>query len=403
MTKSEAKEAEGIKEAKLPARDCILLPIIGLLTICIVFLVTESVARRMLPVSSTLLANCIVRDDSTTGARAIPNSVCWEKSPESVGEEYRFNSCGHRAGMECGPKQSGAFRIVTTGSSVVMGERVPIEDSFAALLPTELSRLTGRNVELYNEGMGWGFSASSLLRFDDVLNAQPDLILWPLTPSDIEGSTFTPFVADKIGYSRALTLREKGWLRVKAAFSSKSVLAGLTDAFSRTRSIVLIRHFMNESQSQYLKAYLMGPDADVGFLKTEPSEWWQVNLLQFERNAANMEVRANAAGIPFVAAYLPNRAQAAMISMGEWPDGYDPYKLNEQLRSIITRNGGVYLDILPGFRAIPNAEQYYLPMDGHPNAEGHRIIAGLLAKELTSGAVPALRAAPQNLAPAERK
>jgi hypothetical protein len=93
---------------------------------------------------------------------------------------------------------------------------------------------------------------------------------------------------------------------------------------------------------------------------------------------------------------LPNRAQAAMISMGEWPAGYDPYKLDAELRSIVTSHGGIYIDILPDFRAIPNPEQHYLPVDSHPDAGGHAIIAAMLAKELTGGAVPALKVPAQN-------
>lgn len=95
------------------------------------------------------------------------------------------------------------------------------------------------------------------------------------------------------------------------------------------------------------------------------------------------------------AVYVPNRAQAAMISMGKWAAGYDPYKFGEELRAIITRHGGTYIDILPGFRSLPNPGQYYFPVDGHPDARGHAIISGFLAREITSGAVPALKAIAQ--------
>jgi hypothetical protein len=83
-----------------------------------------------------------------------------------------------------------------------------------------------------------------------------------------------------------------------------------------------------------------------------------------------------------------------MISMGQWPKGEDPYKLDNELRAIITCHGGIYLDIAPDFRNIPDPEQGYLTVDGHPNTEGHAIIAGLLARELTSGAIPELRVHP---------
>jgi hypothetical protein len=88
---------------------------------------------------------------------------------------------------------------------------------------------------------------------------------------------------------------------------------------------------------------------------------------------------------------LPERGQAAMISMGEWPTGFDPYKIGSQVKAIIQSHGGTYIDVLHGFRTIPNPELDYLPVDGHINAEGHAILSGLLAKGLTGGAVPALR------------
>ena len=66
-----------------------------------------------------------------------------------------------------------------------MGEGVSDEKTLAALLPAGLTRLTGRKVELYNEGMGYGFARNTALRFNDVLAAQPDMVLWVLTPMDI--------------------------------------------------------------------------------------------------------------------------------------------------------------------------------------------------------------------------
>ena len=78
-----------------------------------------------------------------------------------------------------------------------------------------------------------------------------------------------------------------------------------------------------------------------------------------------------------------------MISRGEWGAEFDPFKLDNELRSIIKSHGGMYIDILPYFRKIPNPEQDHYPVEGHLNASGHALIARLLAKEITS-AVPAL-------------
>jgi hypothetical protein len=52
--------------------------------------------------------------------------------------------------------------------------------------------------------------------------------------------------------------------------------------------------------------------------------------------------------------------------------------------------------VLPAFRSLARAEQYYLPVDGHPTADAHSIFAALLADGLTGGLVPVLNVPAQN-------
>jgi len=181
---------------------------------------------------------------------------------------------------------------------------------------------------------------------------------------------------------------------VNAAFAKGSIAGAVREHFDRTRTALLVRHFLFESQSRYVKSFLMG-GGGTEFLRARPDAEWRGDLMHFDSLAAGMQRQAVAAGVPFVAVLVPNRAQAAMISMGEWPRGDDPYTVGDQLRDIVTSHGGTYIDILPYFRNIPNPERYYFPVDGHPDANGQALIANLLAKELTGGAVPALKAAPQ--------
>jgi hypothetical protein len=93
-----------------------------------------------------------------------------------------------------------------------------------------------------------------------------------------------------------------------------------------------------------------------------------------------------------------------MISlMGDWPGGFDPYKLDNDLRSIVVSHGGTYVDILPGFRAIPNPQLGYYAIDGHPNAAGHATITRLLSEKLVDGAVAGLGVSgPQHVGPEPR-
>ena len=156
-----------------------------------------------------------------------------------------------------------------------------------------------------------------------------------------------------------------------------------------------LQHYLFESQSEYLKIYLESGQQS-GFLKAQPDPDWQYRLHLFDGYAAEIEGRANAAGVPIIVVLVPNRAQAAMISMHQWPAGYNPYKLGDELNAIVTSHGGTYIDILHDFSSVPNPERYYYSLDNHPDVTGNAIIARFLSKELTTGSVPALRGAGQS-------
>jgi hypothetical protein len=382
---------EAKRKVRPPKRDWILLPLISLLTVCLLAGSTELLARWLFPEMATEGEDCMIFTDPVSGARGIPNSVCWEKIPEGELTEYQFNRCGHRAGMECGPKPPGTFRIVMIGTSFAIGMRVPREQTFAALLPVELSRRTGLKVQLYNEAIPFKLPDTIAAHFDEALEAKPDMILWALNSSDIHTQSqvaVLPAPASVRNLSLLMRLRS----HLKTIFAAKSFAASVTAAFSSTRSATMLSHFLYESRSQYVKSTLMEDDDKVGYLKTEQSEGWQKRLSEFDRDAARIEAQAKAAGVPLVVVLLPNRAQAAMISMGQWPPGIDPYKLDEQMRSIITSHGGTYIDMLTDVRTIPDPQLGYFPVEGHPNGRGHGMFTALLASELTSGAVPALKA-----------
>jgi hypothetical protein len=387
MTASNSGNLENLKEQKLPLRDWFLLPLLSLLTVLLILGSTELIARRAFYRSPANVYDCMVMNDLSTGPRAIPNCVCREKIPETQWTEYRFNGCGHRTAMECGSRHPGAYRIVMAGSSFAVGARVQEDKTVAELLPVELTRLTGRKVELYNAAIYRVRPVTIAQRFDEVVAAKPDVILWVIAPLDIKET------ADVLpGGVRAA--EPKGFLakvvnRVKILFAAKSGPNPIRDIWDRSQTALVLRHYLYESQSQYVNSFLMGDD-NAGYLKDAQPPDWKRHEQDFDRSAAVIEERATAAGVPLVAVLVPGRAQAAMISMGQWPAGYNPYKLGDELRTIITNHGGTYVDILPDFRAIPNPERFYLPVDGHPNAEGHAMITDILARELTRGAIPAL-------------
>jgi len=381
------------EQRSLRTLDWLVLPLLSIGTICLLLACSDLLARWMFADRYGSGEDCIVFTDPSTGTRGIPHCSCKEKIYEGEVTDYWFNNCGYRTAIECGPRQSGTYRIVMVGTSMVMGMRVPREETFAALLPTELSAQTGKSVELYNEGMPWRPPHTVATHFNEVLAAKPDLILWAVTPADISEPVLPQIHPEP---PQALSTNA----------NAKRILRDLVDRAESeisARTFLMLRHFLYQSQSLTVSSFLArkpdepfmkrihGPE----FLKTSPGQEWQSHLAEIDNDAATFAAQARAAGVPLVTVLVPIRAQAAMISMGKWPAGYDPYKLDYELRKIVQSHGGIYISILPYYRSIANPEQGYYPVDGHPNPEGHALIASLLARELTSGALPALKAKSQ--------
>jgi hypothetical protein len=390
MTHSNAGEVANPKRPKLPRRDWLLLPLLSLVTIFLIAISSEGIARHAFPGPQLWFNNCFISNNPSTGLLAIPNAVCSEEGLETKLVEHRFNGCGHRTDLPCGPKPPGVFRIVMLGSSFSMGYRVPDDEAFATLLPRDLSKETGQNIELYNESMMYETSHIVPLRFNEALQVKPDLILWVLTYWDIEYEAPLPPPPEI----------QKPFLpelaaRLKAAVKERSIhgvlyafLDLIHDRLSSTRTAFMLSHFLGESQSLYLKSFLNEPGP--GYLRPTPDAEWVGHLKDFDREVAEVETQSKGAGVPLIITLAPYRGQAAMISMNEWPVGYDPYMLDRELHSIVASHGGTYLDMLPDFRNIPNPERYYFPMDGHLKPDGNALFARLLTKELTSGAIPPL-------------
>ena len=410
MTQLSASPSEVAIEPRTRGRDWILLPAICLLTAGLILISAEVLSRRFFPVHQIGFQNCFATNDPTGNAPVKPNGVCWEQMAESrVQAEYRFNSRGHRAGTELMPKQPGTYRIVLIGSSLTQGLFIPREKTFAALLPTQLSLETGRKIEVYNEASGGKFrggpfpTKASAEHFGEVLAAQPDLILWVLTPTDLinampsepEESSAANSNTESSGAASATGNAQD---KFGAILARVNVGGRLKNRWEQTRTSIVLKHLLlaNESKEEYIQSYLKNED-EAGFLKYNLDARWRSRIENFDAEIAEIARLAKSARVPLAAVYVPNRAQAAMISMSDRPSGYDPYRLEEELRRSVVSDGGTFVDILPYYRSAPDPEQHYFPIDGHPDADGHEMISRFLAKELTNGAVPALKASAQPL------
>jgi hypothetical protein len=372
--------------ANASRREWLVLPLIGVLTLIAIAIPLELVARMLFTESPPESRPCLVMNDPSTGVRGVPNSVCKVKTYESKWVEFKYNSCGHRAAMDCGPKPPGMYRIVMMGSSYAEGYTVSYEQSFGALLPRLLSRDTGHGIELYNEGMAWGSPHSVALRFDEVMAAQPDLILWPMTPWDIDNVGVTvPPVGEN---APPKTTNGTGRQRIMAELTRKRDFAAFLSRSSR--AFFMIQHLLYESESIYLSHSISDTDRYTPSLQDVPGAEWQDKLREYGSYVAQMTARAEASGVPLVVVALPRHAQAVMIAADAAPSGLNLFAFGDQLQRIVEKNGGIYVDVLREFRNVPNVNSAFYPVDQHLTVAGQALAANIIAKGLISGKIPAL-------------
>jgi hypothetical protein len=389
-------ETVAAQPAPLPRRDRFLLPLIAAATIFLICVTSEIVARRAFPASPENPLDCMVLNDPATGIRAQPNTVCHGQQPETPLVEYRFNSCGDRTAQQCGPKPASTYRIVIIGSSFAEGFLVPREQSFAALLPVQLSQRLGRKIEVYNTAVQQHSTRSISLQMDQIFALQPDLILWPITSWDFANADFTTFARGtrppddlpSIAASIASSFHKEGFgpaLGVAIALSIEFV--------KNNRTQFMLRHLLYLSETQYDRSAKSNPE-EVTYLRVNLAPDSLRRLQQFSQISAEIEKKAQAAHVPLVVTLLPLRLQASMIALNAGPPEFDPYQPSRLARTVVESNGATFLDILPAFHRVPSTSRYYYPVDGHPNAQGHALLANLLTNALTSGALPALTALP---------
>jgi hypothetical protein len=340
------------------------------MTIAILGRGAKLIADREVVRSKQVVGMCIQQTGS--GPRhGVPNSVCVEKNSSSQLVEYRFNSCGDRTPLDCGPKPAGVYRIVLIGSSIPMGWGVSESDSLVERLVTDLSQSTHRRVEVYNSAMeGSGGSPSTLAnRMSRTMALQPDLILWVMSSWDID--------PDKI------RVQEKpsqgglpGWQVPDRILAKFKIRSWLTEVLFRSESVYMSAYIRNIQEGAQLPA--------------DSSNDEDARMRSFSLDAGTIVERAKAAGVPVVATFLPNRGEAALISVSPRPAAVDPVRLNNELGTIMASKGATYVDILPDLQRTPNLDGIYDQLGFHLNAEGHAVLTQILTKSLTDGTVPAL-------------
>ena len=404
MTLSPIPGVDPMPKNKLPRRDWVVMPLLTLLTFGAAYWALEAIAKGNFSEPTSGRSRCSAYLDPWIGISRPADCTYVEVSSEGVSTRYHLNKEGYREEANLSPKTPGMLRIVMVGTSFGIGGGSPKNQTIADLLPQELSAKLGRPVELYNESIAGfpGLPQNLDRRFQDVLAAQPDIILWQMTRWDIKADDLTaPEDENTGGRPAAVAQQSKGpslagshglhRMLSSAPMLFKDVGQSARSLYTGSRVASLFATLLNQSQSQYIASSLHGSDAAVGYLNVNKSPFWSGRYMRFDAQLASVAARARAAHVPVVLTVLPTRVQVAMVSGGEWPASYDPYKLASEVGGIADAHQVYFVDVLPGFRNVLNAENGYRVGDGHPNASGNRMLASLLAEQLTRDALPAMQ------------
>jgi hypothetical protein len=357
------------KQSAVSKLDWIALPLIALITLVFIVVGTRLIISVRHLHSISTIQKCIV--PSATGLRALPDSVCHLTNPDGQDVEYRFNSCGDRTPLDCDKKPEGIYRIVLIGSSVAMGSDIDESDSLAERLTSDLSNATHRRVQVYNSAMlGSGGSPSNLAgRMSRVIALKPDLILWVLASYDVN-------IRKMRDHDREF--REGPRTRHT-----------LDDFADDSKVAEFLRGLLYRSQSVYLGAYIRNI-RDTARLPENSRSEEDGRMRLFGSYVKAIVDQARDAGVPVVAAFLPNRAEADLLSMRPAPVGIDSERRNNEVRSILVGNGATYVDVLPDLEKTPNLDGLYDQLGYHLTAQGHAALTEIIARALTGGLVPAL-------------
>jgi len=283
------------------------------------------------------------------------------------------------------------------------------EDIFTAVL----ERKPGRTSEMINMGVsGFGTDQEYLLWKQKGRRWSPDEVLLLLTlntdlwdnMTDRMGEYPKPrFVLSPRGKlvltNVPVPRREGGWSQPAQSAAGRPRSWVQTIASHSAVANIMLNVGMKSTQ---VRAYL----ESHGLVRPREPGYWYERPLYFTELDAELELswrtlfgilsllktdverqgaRLTVVIIPSIVQVYPEVWERLIVAKSMWPDrGLDPDMPNRRIMQWSGKHGIRVIDLLPGFRDAgrKNPNLYY-PVNLHWTADGHRVAADILAKELS--------------------
>jgi hypothetical protein len=363
--------------AHLSKRDLFLLPLLSLLTVLVLFGMSEAVTRFLWP---TEYSHACIVPDPVEGYRFKPNCSVRGKIAEGPWITYHYNECGYRSESSCSAKPPGTIRIAILGSSMSQALHVSYDDAFFSRAAVSLGRFCDRRIDVQNLGVPGSSPAYADRHVQEALALNPDVVLYLVVPYDLNQQLLPKGMSEPAGLALAASSA--------AIQPAVSPLNRFEHLVIQSRTLLVAQHFLFENRETFISAYLMyGDKAD--YLRQPFTPAWQRRLADLDVTIGDIADRLHHAGVPLLILAVPSRAQAALLSSPQLPSHVDPFAFGRAIQTIASRHGAGYVDLMGPISRIPNAENLYFPVDGHVTPEGHKVIAQALSRKLQDGSVPA--------------
>jgi hypothetical protein len=253
------------------------------------------------------------------------------------------------------------------GSSAAFGLDVPYDQHFAIRAAPQLAEVFGHPVEFQNlGGIGRDWSKNEMT-LDEMLSLNPDAVFFVVMPFDLARmDRLESELPPGSGPVSSVNLKVGTWTKVRHLLAN-------------SRFIYMVQHFLLADESFLLRAVQnYGDPLDVSRQPTPPLAEKRFALL--DTLVGKMVDRARAAHVPCFMIAIPNRVETAMIRSNAQIPHMDPYIFPLRMQAIAQKHGMGYIDLLPGLKNAPNAEELYYRVDGHPTGSFHELLTHILVE-----------------------
>ena len=302
--------------------------------------------------------------DTANLFRKLPTAVGWSGQPNTrgmhAGVPVAFNGFGLRDAQRPAQPSAGTVRVLALGDSVTFGMGVAQDKTFPAQTEALLNaRSQGAAVEVLNMGIPGYNTLHELALLREVgFGLRPDVVVLGYLYNDVE-----------------LSSGQKVDVKVEAQPSAARRIKSLVNSsWSGLKKHSMFAAWLSPLLGNALRPLGVKGFGKVGEVKDQYVES-NPNWRRMQEAILEMKRLTSERNVDFVVMVIP--------AMANFTDA--TYPIREYHQAVVAfcrQNGIAVLDLLPAFWGHDGTKFWISATDGHPNAEGQRIIATALSDYL---------------------